>query len=150
MRHLWTTATSEQTVTHDAGEPEWLDLPVQGYVFRGELPDERPAVQALNPKWLLLTCWQFELDDVGKRLYADMFFKDPNGNVLLASPLDPPDDEDYLSTNEYAPEPFILPIELEEIGYTIDGVYTYRIEWSGSSATRDIGEFSLYISHKEE
>ena len=109
MRHLWTTATSEQTVTHDAGEPEWLDLPVQGYVFRGELPDERPAVQALNPKWLLLTCWQFELDDVGKRLYADMFIKDPNGNVLLASPLDPPDDEDYLSTNEYAPEPFIYP-----------------------------------------
>ena len=55
-----------------------------------------------------------------------------------------------MSIDEYVPEPFILPIELEEIGYTIDGVYTYRIEWSGSSATRDIGEFALYISHSEE
>ena len=79
-----------------------------------------------------------------------MLIKDPNGNVLLASPLGPPNGEDYLSIDEYVPEPFILPIELEEIGYTIDGVYTYRIEWSGSSATRDIGEFALYISHSEE
>ena len=33
MQHLWTAATTTDTVTHDAGEPEWLDLPITGYTF---------------------------------------------------------------------------------------------------------------------
>ena len=150
MRHLWTTATSEQTITHDAGEPEWLDLPVQGFVLRGELPEERPFMQALIPKWQVLTCWQMDLDDVAKNLYANMLLRDPVGNVLLAGPLDYRDDKDFFSENEYYPDPIIMPIELESIAYTIDGVYTFRIEWAGSYATRDIGEFSLYIRNTKE
>ena len=147
MRHLWTTATTQDTVTHDAGEPEWLDLPVQGFVIEGDLPDERPVVKALDPPWHVLTCWQMELEDVGMDLDAVLRFKDPFGIQLFASPLDPESVADVLSTYEFSPIPVILSFELDEIGYTFNGIYRLSIEWSGSFATRDVGEFSLYIAH---
>ena len=147
MRHLWTTATTGHTVTHDAGEPEWLDLPVQGFVIEGDLPDERPVVKELNPPWHVLTCWQLEPEDVGQALFADLEIRGPTNFMLHFTPLKMPDGGEFLYVDVFRPTTLILPYELDEIMYTVDGVYTVTVEWTGSVATRDRGEFALHIAH---
>ena len=126
-------------------EPEWLDLPAQGFVIEGDLPDERPVIRELDPKWHLLACWQLEREDVGRELFADLEIKQPANFVARFSPL--PDGEEFMVVDECSPTRITLHSVLDEIGYAIAGVYTCRVEWTGSVATRDIGEFAPHIAH---
>ena len=58
MKHIWTTITTHNTVTHDAGAPEWLDLPLSDFVVDVS-PDieELPFLQELDPPWLIQSKW---------------------------------------------------------------------------------------------
>ena len=99
MRHLWTTVTTEHTVTHDAGEPEWLDLP---------------------------------LDDLGFTLY--------NEEIKLGSA------EEFYMPLDFTSEPVFAIHRLDQLWYTLPGLYTFNVRWMGSPACREVGQFSMIIS----
>ena len=85
MLHLWSLATWNFEITHDAGHPEWIDTPItnwniknlrasEGNTFDGEKWTIR-LPQSLN----LLTAWY--MDEVCEHLYLTCI--DPRGITLL-------------------------------------------------------------------
>ena len=83
MRHLWTTVTTVTTITPDAGEPEWLDLPLDDYVIPAALASvEHPVEVELDPAWLILSKWMIDRIDVGRPLMPIVEIRDPLGVTL--------------------------------------------------------------------
>ena len=80
MRHLWTSATTESTVTRDAGEPEWLDLPLQDFVIPlASDPLERPHGARVRSTLAAQSRWLLDEMDVGCALVPFVEYRDPMG-----------------------------------------------------------------------
>ncbi len=151
MRHLWTTVTTENTVTHDAGEPEWLDLPLTDFVVDATPEiDELPLVRELDPPWLLLSRWLIDEIDVGRPLLPLVEFRDPLGFTLYSEVVTLDRSEEGIAPREFTTVPLMLTLNWRHVWYTVPGVYTFSVRWAGSPATREAGQTSLIISDLED
>ena len=151
MRHLWTTVTTEDTVTHDAGEPEWLDLPLNDFVVDAT-PDieELPLIQELDPPWQLKSRWLIDEIDVGRPLLPIVEFRDPLGITLYNDVPTLSNSEGAFTPQEFTTVPTMLSLKWRHIWYTVPGVYTIIVRWVGSPATREAGQFSIIVVESED
>ena len=147
MRHLWTTVTTEHTVTHDAGEPEWLDLPLDDFVVPST-PDveEFPLIQELDPPWRLQSKWLMDDLDAGFALVPTVEFRDPLGFTLYNEEINLGTSEEFYMPLEFTSEPVFAIHRLDQLWYTLPGLYTFIVRWIGSPACREVGQFSMIIS----
>ncbi len=151
MRHLWTTVTTERTVTHDAGEPEWLDLPLSDFLV--EAPPvivDQPVVQELDPPWLLQSKWMMDEFDVGYALVPTVEYRDPLGFTLYNEEILIDNFEELFMPREFSSAPVFALHRTEQLRYTVPGVYTFIVRWLGSPATREAGQFSILITDLSE
>lgn len=146
MRHLWTTVTTEHTITHDAGEPEWLDLPLDDFVVPST-PDveELPVLFELDPPWQLRSKWMMDEGDIGYLLVPLVEFRDPLGVTLFQeeATLERAEELQYLLT--VTTEAYMVGHRFRDLWYTLPGLYTLFVRWVGSPATRETGRLSLFI-----
>ena len=149
MQHLWTTATTMKTVTYDAGQPEWLDLPITGYTVRASPGDDTLAEERLDPAWLLRSNWLPDEADIGRRLEPFVEFIDPLGEILFADTPETVDESELYSPQPFSIAPMTLNLPWIYVWYTVPGAYTFTVRWVGSRATREVGRFSLMIEHLE-
>lgn len=151
MRHLWTTVTTENTVTHDAGEPEWLDLPLTDFVVDATPEiDELPLVRELDPPWLLLSRWLIDEINVGRPLLPLVEFRDPLGFTLYSEVATLDSSEEGIAPRGFTTVPLMLTLNWRHVWYTVPGVYMFSVRWTGSPATREAGQASLIISDLED
>lgn len=147
MRHLWTMVTTVNTVTSDAGEAEWLDLPLTDFVLPESLNlDERPVELNLDPAWLILSKWLLDEVDVGFPLIPIVEIRDPCGYTLFNEIPALSSFEGAFIPREFSITPILLDVMWSHLMYTRGGVYTFIVRWTGSPATRDAGQFSLTIA----
>ena len=149
MQHLWTAITTMDTVTHDAGGPEWLDLPITGYTVRASLGDEVPVEEKLDPVWLLRSNWLPDETDIGRRLVPFVEFIDPLGEILFADTPETVDEGEVYSPQAFSSVPMTFELPWEYVWYTVPGAYTFTVRWSGSRTTREVGRLSLMMEHLE-
>lgn len=151
MRHLWTTVTTANTVTHDAGEPEWLDLPLTDFVV-GAAPeiDELPLVQELDTPWLLQSRWLIDENDVGRPLLPVLEFRDPLGFTLHDEAVTLANSEGAFIPHEFTTVPIMLTLNWPQLWYTVPGAYTIIVRWTGSPATRESGKCSIILAELED
>lgn len=84
MLHLWSLATWNLEITHDAGNPEWIDTPVTNWKFESLAANEAHSFD--GDKWTirlpqplnLLTAWY--MDEVCEHLFLTCI--DPRGITL--------------------------------------------------------------------
>ena len=146
VRHLWTTITTEHTVTHDAGQPEWLDLPLEDYALRApSLSDELPLLHELDPPWQLRSRWMMEEGDIGYLLVPLVEYRDPLGVTLFQEEAVFARSEELRFPQNLTSQPYMVGQKFPELWYTLPGLYTFIIRWVGSPATRETGQFSLLI-----
>ena len=147
MRHLWTTITTEQTVTHDAGEPEWLDLPLDDFVIPST-PDieELPVLYELDTPWQLRSKWMMDELDLGFALVPAVEYRDPLGFTLYNEEINLGASEDFYMPLEYTSVPVFAVHRINQLWYTLPGLYTFIVRWLGSPATREVGLFSMMIT----
>ena len=147
MRHLWTTATTENTVTHDAGAPEWLDLPLEEFVVHATPDlDELPMIQELDPPWLLQSRWLIDEIDVGRSLLPIVEFRDPLGITLYNGVPTFDISEEVFTPQAFTTVPMMLSLKWGYVWYTVPGAYTFIVRWVGSPATRETGQFSMIMT----
>ncbi len=150
MRRLWTTITTEHTVTHDAGEPEWLDLPLSDFVLPTSANlDALPVEYEPDPAWLILSKWLIDEVDVGYPLLPTVEYRDPLGFTLYMENISFDASDDFYTPLEFTSDPVVLVHRLEKLGYTYSGLYTFIVRWAGSHATREVGQFSITITASE-
>ena len=149
MQHLWTAATTTDTVTHDAGEPEWLDLPITGYTVRAKFGEDMIAEERLDPPWQLRSRWLPDETDLGRQLEPFAEFIDPLGEILFADTPEREAGRDVYSPLVLNIVPFTLELPWEYVWYTVPGAYTFTVRWVGSRTTREVGRFSLMMEHLE-
>lgn len=85
MLHLWSLATWNLEVTHDAGQPEWLDTPITSWTIENLEADAANAFD--GEKWTvrlpqpmnLITAWF--TDERCDQLYLSCI--DPRGRTLM-------------------------------------------------------------------
>ena len=146
MRHLWTTVTTEQTVTHDAGKPEWLDLPLEDFSVRApSASDELPLLYELDPPWQLRSKWLMDEGDIGYLLVPLVEYRDPLGVTLFQEEAVFERSEELQFPQVLTSEPYMVGQTFPELWYTIPGLYTFAVRWVGSPASRETGQFSLLI-----
>ncbi len=123
MRHLWTTVTTENTVTHDAGEPEWLDLPLTDFVVDATPEiDELPLARELDPPWLLLSRWLIDEIDVGRPLLPLVEFRDPLGFTLYSEVVTLSNTEGAFTPREFTTITVMLTLNWRNVWYIVPGV----------------------------
>lgn len=146
MRHLWTTVTTEHTVTHDAGEPEWLDLPLDDFVIPvAPETGEYPLEIELDPAWLILSKWLIDEIDVGLPLIPVVEIRDPLGLTLYNGIPTLNSFEGAFISREFSTVPIELNLSWHYIWYTVPGLYSFIVRWTGSPATREAGQYSMNI-----
>ncbi|MDE2638350.1 MAG: hypothetical protein OXI30_18430 [Chloroflexota bacterium] len=147
MRHLWTTVTTEHTVTHDAGEPEWLDLPLTDFVLPASLNlDGRPVEVNLDPAWLILSNWLLDEVDVGRPLMPNVEIRDPLGLTLYNNVPALNSFDNVIVPRVFSTVPLLLDLSWHSLWYTVPGPYTFIVRWTGSRASRENGQFALNIT----
>ena len=150
MRHLWTTVTTENTVTHDAGEPEWLDLPLTDYVVGESLDlEELPQREELDTAWLIQSRWLMEEADLERPMVPIIEYRDPLGITLHNEPLTQEGSEELFIFQESSVVPLSMSLRWKSTWYTVPGLYTFIVRWVGSPATRETGRFSILISESD-
>ncbi len=149
MQHRWTTASTMNTVTHDAGGPEWLDLPIAGYTVGVGLDEDMPVEERLDPAWLLQSICLPDETDIGRRLEPFVEFIDPLGQILFADTPEKEDDGELYAPQESGFTPLTLMLPWEYIWYTVPGAYTFTVRWNGRRTTREIGRFPLILTGLE-
>lgn len=147
MRHLWTTVTTERTVTSDAGAPEWLDLPLEDFVVP-TTPDinEIPMEYSLDPAWLIQSKWMIDEIDVGRPLMPTVEYRDPLGVTLYNRAPALSSFEEAVISREFSTVPIVLDLSWTYIWYTVPGLYTFIVRWTGSHACRESGQFSMQLT----
>ena len=151
MKHLWTTVTTANTVTHDAGQPEWLDLPLTDFVVDATPEiDDLPLVQALDPPWLLQSRWLLDEIDVGRPLLPLVEFRDPLGFTLYDEAVTLIDTEGAFTPREFSTVPVMFTLNWRHVWYSVPGVYTFNARWTGSPANREAGQSSIIITDPED
>lgn len=147
MRHLWTTVTTEHTVTHDSGEPEWLDLPLDDFVLPASANlDTLPMEFKLDPAWLILSKWLIDEIDVGRPLIPILEIRDPLGVTLYNQAPALSGFSDAVIPREFSTVPIVLNLSWLYIWYTVPGLYSFIVRWTGSPASREAGRFSMNIT----
>ncbi len=144
MLHLWSLATWNLEVTHDAGNPEWIDTPVtnltvdsrvenEGNTFDGEKWAMR-LPQELN----LLTAWY--MDEVCEHLYITCI--DPRGITLLKL-------LNEIEVQEDLPRIHLAGYPLSHLWYTVDGFYTFTFAYFyGGLPYQHFGSFQILLMEK--
>ena len=150
MKHIWTTITTYNTVTHDAGAPEWLDLPVSDFVVDVS-PDieELPFLQELDPPWLIQSKWLIDEIDMGRPLLPILEFRDPLGITLYNEVQTLNNSASLFIPQEFTAVPITLTVNWGQLWYTVAGVYEIIVRWAGSPVTRESGQFSIIITEPE-
>ena len=147
MRHLWTMVTTVNTVTSDAGAPEWLDLPLTDFVLPASIDvDSLPVEFELNPAWLILSNWMLDEVDVGRPLMPNVEIRDPLGVTLYNAAPALSSFGNVVTPLEFSTIPLLLDLSWIYMWYTVPGTYTFFIRWTGSRATRETGKFALNIT----
>jgi len=147
VRHLWTMLTTVQTVTPDAGEPEWLDLPLSDFVLPESLNrDQGPVELTLDPAWLILSNWLLDEADVGRPMMPNVEIRDPLGVTLYNAAPTLNWFGNVIVSPEFTTVPILLDLSWKYMWYTVSGSYTFIVRWTGSRATRETGKFSLNIA----
>lgn len=146
MRHLWTSVTTEHTVTHDAGVPEWLDLPLEDFVVLSTpADDELPVMIELDPPWQLRSKWKMDEGDIGYLLVPLVEVRDPLGVTLFQREATLERADELQFPQILTTESYMVNQRFRELWYTLPGLYTFIVRWVGSPATRETGRFSLLI-----
>ncbi|MCY3834530.1 MAG: hypothetical protein OXG85_16070 [Chloroflexi bacterium] len=146
MRHLWTTLTTDNTVTHDAGEPEWLDLPIDDFVVpRAPDADELPFMYELDPPWLIRSKWMMDEGDIDYLLVPLVEYRDPLGVMLFQEEATLERSAELQYPQNLTTESYMVGQWFPILWYTLPGLYTFTVRWVGSPATRESGRFSLLI-----
>ena len=146
MRHLWTTITTEQTVTHDAGEPEWLDLPLSDFVLPASANlDALPVEYELDPACLIMSKWLIDEIDLGRPLMPIVEIRDPLEVTLYNSAPALSGFENVIIPQEPTSVPILLDLSWTHMWYTVAGPYSFILRWTGSPACRETGQFSMNI-----
>ena len=150
MKHIWTTITTHNTITHDAGEPEWLDLPLSDFVLDVS-PDveELPFLQELDPPWLIQSRWLIEEIDVGRPLLPILELRDPLGFTLFNEVQMLDGAAGAFTLHESSNVSTMLVLDWRHVWYTVPGAYEFIVRWAGSPATRESGQFSIIITEPE-
>ncbi len=124
MLHLWSVATWELEVTHDAGQPEWIDAPVTDWnIGNVESSDEsffdgeKWTVRLPQPLHLF-TAWH--MDEPCDQLYVTCI--DPRGNTLARLLQD-------ITYGDHIPRIHLASIALNHLWYTEDGFYAFTFAY---------------------
>ena len=125
MSRLWTTVTSEQTITHDAGEPEWLDLPLEDHALRApSLSDDLPLLRRLDPTWLVRSKWMMDEGDIGHLVMPLVEYRDPLGVTLYQEEAVFERSEVLQFPRSLTTEPYMANENFRNLRYAILGLYT--------------------------
>lgn len=147
MRHLWTMVTTANTVTSDAGEPEWLDLPLSDFVLPASVDlDSLPMEYELDPAWLILSKWMLDEVDVGFPLVPLVEIRDPLGYTLYYEIPALYSSGGAFIPREFSTIPILLDVSWNHLMYTGAGTYTFIVRWTGSPETREASQFALTIT----
>lgn len=146
MLHLWSMATWGLQITHDAGMPEWIDMPVTNWTINhlssseGHSFDGERWVIRLPKTSHLLTAWY--MDELCEHLYFTCI--DPRG-ITLHKVLD------ELQVQENLPRINIAGIPLTHLWYTVDGFYTFTFTYFyGGLPYQHTGSFRFMLARKED
>ncbi len=145
MLHLWSLATWGIDITHDAGQPEWIDAPVTevsiGNLSEGEdqaFDGERWTFRLAQTLYLL-TAWH--MDEPCEHLYVTCI--DPRGITLhrILEEVEVREDIPVLST---------AGIPLTHLWYTVDGFYTLTFAYLyGGLPYQHFGSFRILLTQKD-
>ncbi|MCY3918089.1 MAG: hypothetical protein OXG49_18960 [Chloroflexi bacterium] len=139
--------TTVDTVTSDAGEPEWLDLPLTDFVLPAFIDfDSLPVEFELDPAWLILSKWMLDEVDVGRPLMPNVEIRDPLGVTLYNATPVLSSFGNVVTPQEFTTIPILLDLSWNYMWYTVPGIYTFFVRWMGSRATRENGKFSMNIT----
>ena len=145
MLHLWSIATWNLHITHDAGAPEWIDTPVTNWTidnlsaFDGHFFDGDMWTIRLPSTLQLLTAWY--MDELCEHLYMTCI--DPRGITLQKI-------VDELEVQEDIPRLNVAAIPLSHLWYTVDGFYTFTFAYLyGGYPYQHFGSFRLMLARKE-
>lgn len=146
MLHLWSLATWNLDVTHDAGNPEWIDAPVTnwnvdnlatgaGNTFDGE----KWSIRLPQPLHLL-TAWY--MDEICEHLYVTCI--DPRGITLLKL-------LNEIEVQEDLPRIHLVGLPLSHLWYTVDGFYTFTFAYFyGGLPYQHFGSFRMLLMQEED
>lgn len=145
MQHLWSLATWNLEITHDAGEPEWIDTPVTRLALEDIVTPEQSRFD--GEKWIvpllkplnLLTAWY--MDELCEHLYVTCI--DPRGITVhkLLHELD---------VQEDLPKTHLTGIPLTDLWYTVDGFYTFTVAYFyGGWPYQQYGSFRLLLIEED-
>lgn len=142
MLHLWSLATWNMEITHDAGGPEWIDAPLTNYrlgrldtggphSFDGEMWTVR-LPQPLH----LLTAWH--MDEYCEHLYLTCI--DPRGITLRKILRE-------VEVQEDLPKTHLTGLPLNHLWYTVDGAYTFTFAYLyGGLPYQHFGSFRIMLN----
>lgn len=144
MLHLWSMATWGLQITHDAGMPEWIDMPVTNWTIANLSSNEGHSFD--GEKWTirlpetlhLLSAWY--MDELCEHLYISCI--DPRG-ITLQKILD------ELEVQENLPRIHIAGIPLTHLWYTVDGFYTFTFAYFyGGLPYQHYGSFRIMLTQR--
>lgn len=145
MLHLWSLATWNLEVTHDAGNPEWIDTPVTNWKFESLAANEAQFFD--GEKWTirlpqplnLLTAWY--MDEVCEHLFMTCI--DPRG-ITLHKLLN------EVEVQEDIPKIHLAGIPLSHLWYIVNGFYTFTFAWFyGGWPYQHAGSFRMLLMQEE-
>ena len=145
MLHLWSLATRHVDITHDAGQPEWIDAPITNYTIdslsasEGHHFDGEKWTIRLPRDLRLMTAWY--IDELCEQLLFTCI--DPNGITLFRQLHD-------LEFREDIPRLSVHGLPLAHLWYTVTGVYafTFNLCYDGLPYQRS-GSFRLLLETSE-
>ena len=146
MQHLWSVATWDSTITHDAGMPEWIDRPLTEWKFDsrdliGGNPFDGTKCAIQLPQTLhLVTAWY--MDELCEDLYLTCI--DPRGITLYRDLLEQ-------KFQESIPTIKIAGIPLTRLWYTVDGTYTFTFAYFfGGLPYQHLGSYRFRLVREEK
>ena len=145
MLHLWSLATWNLEVTHDAGQPEWIDTPVTNWNFdnlaegEGNYFDGEKWTVSLPQELHLLTAWY--MDEFCEHLYISCI--EPRGKTLMKI-------LEEIEFQEDIPKIHLASIPLSHLWYTEDGFYTFTFAYFyGGLPNQHFGSLRLLLMQGE-
>lgn len=145
MLHLWSLATWNLEVTHDAGHPEWIDTPITNWNFdnlaesEGNYFDGEKWTVSLPQPLHLFTAWY--IDELCDQLYLTCI--DPRGKTLIRL-------LEEIPYRDEIPRIHLASIALSHLCYTENGFYTFTFAYFyGGLPYQRYGSFRLRLTQGE-
>ena len=127
MLHLWSLATWNLEVTHDAGHPEWIDAPVTNWNFdnpaesEGNYFEREMELVRLPQPLHLFTAWY--IDELCDQLYLTCI--DPRGKTLIRL-------LEETSYRDEIPRIHLASIALSHLVILRNGFYAFTFAYFGA------------------